>query len=69
MSSILTLTNCTRQPEIKYVDRPIEVKVPVQCVVPKANCNFNKPTYTEVIDSMLQCIIDMNHNEEICNGK
>jgi len=60
------MNGCAQQPEIKYIDRPYEVKVPVKCVVPKAKCNFNKPTDTEVISSMLKCIVDMKHNQEVC---
>ncbi len=66
MSVILTLTNCTRQPEIKYVDRPVEVKIPVKCIVPQAECDFNQPTDTEVIDALVKCLIEKNHNERKC---
>lgn len=64
---LLTLAACSScEPEVKYVDVPYEVKVPVKCVVPEANCTFNRDTDTEVIASMLECIIDMKHNEEVC---
>jgi len=63
---ILTFTACSNQPIIKYVDKPYEVKVPVKCVVRDANCSFNKPTYTGVINSMLECITIMKHNEKAC---
>ena len=63
----MTLAACSScEPEVKYVDVPYEVKVPVKCVVPEANCTFNRDTDTEVIASMLECIIDMKHNEEVC---
>ena len=65
--SILILTSCSKcKPEIRYVDKPYEVKVPVKCIVPDANCSFNRKTDTEVISSMLECIINMKHNEEKC---
>ncbi|MEN4053763.1 hypothetical protein [Sulfurimonas sp. NWX79] len=51
---------------MKYVDKPYEVKIPVKCVVPDANCSFDRNTSTEVISSLLECIIDMKRNEEVC---
>ena len=64
--SSLTLISCSCKPEIKYVDKPYRVNVPVKCIVPDSNCSFNRKTDTEVISSMLECIIDMKHNEEKC---
>jgi len=64
--AILTITACSCKPEVKYVDKPYEVSVPVKCIVHDSNCSFNKPTDTAVISSMLECIIDMKHNEERC---
>jgi len=58
--SLLTLTNCSLEPEIRYVDKPYRVNVPVKCVVPDGNCSFDRGTLTEVVDSLLK------HNEEIC---
>lgn len=63
---VSTITACSTKPTIKYVDRPYKVNVPVKCIVPDANCSFNRDTYTEVINSMLECIIDMKHNEKVC---
>jgi len=51
---------------VKYVDKPYEVKVPVKCVVPDANCSFDRNTSTGVISSLLECIIKMKRNEEVC---
>jgi len=53
-------------PRVKYVDKPYEVKIPVKCVVPDANCSFDRNTSTEVIASLLECIIDIKRNEEVC---
>lgn len=64
--AILILGACSVKPEVKYVDKPYEVKVPVKCVVPDANCSFDRTTYTETISSMLECIIIMKHNAELC---
>lgn len=63
----LIITACSKtQPKIKYVDRPVTVKVPVKCVVPDSNCSFNRRTDTEVIQALLECIIDMKRNQEVC---
>ncbi len=65
--SILTLSSCSKpEPEIRYIDKPYEVKVPVRCVISNAECDFNRTTYTGVISSMLECIVDMKHNEGVC---
>ena len=72
MLSLLTLTSfsgCTTKPEIRYIDKPYEVKIPVKCIVPKTQCDFNRTSYTEVISSMLECIIKLKRNSEVCNGK
>ena len=64
---ILTITACSQnKPVVKYVDKPYEVKVPVKCIVPDTNCSFNRKTDTEVISSLLECIIKMKRNEEVC---
>ena len=63
----LILTSCSKcKPEIRYVDKPRIVNVPVKCIVPDTNCSFNRKTDTGVISSLLECIIEKNHNEEIC---
>ena len=59
------MTACTST-EIKYVDRPVKVLVPTKCIVPDSNCSFNRKTDTGVISSLLECIIEMKHNEKIC---
>lgn len=62
----MIITACSSKQEIKYVDKPYRVNIPVKCVVPDANCSFNRETDTEVISSLLECIIDMKRNEEVC---
>jgi len=62
----LISTSCNCTPEVKYVDKPVEVKVPVKCVVPDANCSFDRATDTEVVSSLLECIVEMKRNEEVC---
>lgn len=63
---VLLITACCKPQEVKYIDRPYEVKVPVKCTVPNTYCDFNKTTDTEVINSMLECIIDLKHNSKVC---
>ena len=64
--AMLTLTACSPKPEVRYVDRPHRVNVPIKCIVPDSNCSFNRKTDTEVISSLFECIIKMKHNEEVC---
>ena len=60
MFVLLTLTACSnKEIEFKYIDVPYEVKVPIKCVVPDMYCDFNRTTYTEVIDALLECTIDL----------
>lgn len=61
---ILLFSGCSEK--IIYVDRPIEVKVPVQCKVPKIHCNFNKQTDTEVIIALRTCIQDLIESTKVC---
>ena len=63
---ILTLEACSCKQEIKYVDKPFRVNVPVKCVVADANCSFNRNTDTEVVNSLVECIVNMKRNEEVC---
>jgi hypothetical protein len=67
LCGILTLTACsTPKTVIKYVDKPYEIKVPVKCIVNDANCTFKRDTYTEVLNSYVECIVNMKKNEEVC---
>lgn len=49
-----------------YVDRPVEVKVPVKCVVPEVKCFPGKATYTEEIAEMRMCIERHKQAAEVC---
>jgi len=62
----LIITACSSKPVVKYVDKPYIVNVPVSCIVDDANCSFDSNTSTGVISKMLECIVDMKHNEEKC---
>lgn len=61
---ILLFSGCSEK--IVYVDRPIEVKIPVQCKVPEIHCNFNKQTDTEVIISLRTCVQDLIESTKVC---
>ena len=65
--TIMTFSGCASKSIVKYVDKPYEVKVPVKCVVPDANCTFGRKTDTEVISALLECIVDMKRNSEVCS--
>ena len=56
MCVIVTLTACNKK---EYINVPYEVKIPVKCKVPVTYCDFNRTTYTEVIDSLEECIVDL----------
>jgi hypothetical protein len=62
---ILIFQGCSNK-EIVYVDKPFEVKVPVKCLVPKTECDFNRETDTEVIHSLQECIVNFIENAKVC---
>lgn len=62
----LLFSACSNK-EVVYVDRPIEVKVPTKCNVPVTHCDFNKPTDTEVVNSLRECIEELRKDIEVCN--
>ena len=61
----LLFSACSNK-ELVYVDRPVEVKVPVKCNIPETHCNFNKTTDTEVITSLRACIEDLRKDIKVC---
>ncbi len=67
MFALLILSGCSsKEVEYKHIDVPFEVKVPVKCVVPDVHCDFNRTTDTEVIHSLLECVVNLKRNMEIC---
>lgn len=58
------LTGCTTK--IEYVDRPIEVKVPQKCIVPKVTAELNKTTYTEKIQALEIYIYELEEAIKVC---
>lgn len=50
---VLGISGCAQK---VYVDRPVEVKVPVRIELPVVKCYPGKPTYTEEVKEMRLCI-------------
>ena len=63
ISVVLGISGCT---EKVYVDRPVEVKIPVKCVVPEVKCYAGQETYTEEIKEMRLCIERYKQAVEVC---
>ena len=67
MLALLTFHACNScEPKIERVSVPYEVKVVTKCNVPETYCDFNQSTSTEVIGSMLECIVNLKKNSEVC---
>lgn len=64
----LFVVGCAKpEPQIVYVDRFNEVKIPQKCIVPDTECTIAKiATYTEVIKDMRLCIEELRRNSEVC---
>lgn len=59
------LSGCSTK--VVYKDRVVEVIKPVQCKVPKVSCNITEElTYTEVVNYMALCILDLNEAAKVC---
>lgn len=63
LGMLVISTGCT---EKVYVDRPVEVKVPVRCEMPTVTCFPGKNTYTEEIAEMRICIERYKQAIEVC---
>lgn len=63
LALLVISTGCA---EKVYVDNPIEVKVPVKCVVPEVKCFPGQATYTEEIAEMRMCIERYKQAVEVC---
>ena len=62
--ALLLFSGCSEK--ILYVDRPVKVYIPTECIIPEIHCDFNKITDTEVISSLRTCIEDLRKNISIC---
>ena len=66
VSLILTACSCKDFCEPVYIDRDVIVKVPVKCKVPVTTCDFKRNTDTEIVSSLLECIIDLKESIKVC---
>lgn len=66
--SVLFVVGCAEpKPQIVYVDRYNEVKIPQKCIVPDTECEIAKTaTYTEIVREMRLCIEELRRNSEVC---
>jgi len=62
----LTMTSCSLCTKVEYIDVPYEVKVPVPCKVPETKCDFNQTKDSEVIVGLVECIVKLKRNQEVC---
>lgn len=60
---VLGISGCA---EKVYIDRPVEVKIPVKCVVPEVKCYPGQDTYTGEIREMRLCIERHKEASEVC---
>lgn len=60
---MLAISGCT---EKVFVDRPVEVKVPVKCKVPEVKCFPGQNTYTEEIKELRMCVERHKQAAEVC---
>ena len=63
MFVILSFNGCSQK---EYITKTVEVKIPVQCITPDVYCDFNKSTYTEVVESLVMCIDKYKLSNEVC---
>ena len=64
MFAILAFSGCGQK--IVYIDKPVEVKVPVKCKVPNVKCSFKAKTYTGIISKLVECIEKKNAAIKVC---
>lgn len=60
---MLVISGCT---EKVFVDRPVEVKVPVKCKVPEVKCYPRQGTYTEEVKELRMCVERHKQAAEVC---
>jgi hypothetical protein len=55
------------KPEPEYVYETIEVKVPVKCIIPEHECNYdNNATLNEKVGQMASCYYNLKLASEVC---
>lgn len=63
--TIMTFSGCGCKPIVQYVDRPVEVKVPIKCKMPEVQCDF-KGTGAEPAVKAFECISSQKKAMEVC---
>lgn len=62
----LTLTNCSLCEKRIYVEKPVEVKVPVSCRVPSVDCNIHDSNPNDIVVNLAKCIVDLKEAQKVC---
>lgn len=65
ISSVTIILSGCCEPQIKYVDRVKETKVPVKCVVPDTNCSWTGND-SLLAAKMYACILQMKEDIKVC---
>lgn len=64
---ILAFSGCTRT---VYVDRKVEVNIPVPCIVPESKCatkaELADMNASAVVEATYQCVMLHEENEKVC---
>ena len=61
----LSFSGCAWCTTIEYIDRPVEVFIPVKCKVKDVRCNLGKSD-AELVVGLTECIIDMKKEARVC---
>lgn len=62
---ITTFSGCGCEPTVQFVDRPVEVKVPIKCKMPEVQCSF-EGTGAEPAVKAFECISNQKRAMEVC---
>lgn len=52
-----------------YVDRIVEVKVPVKCVTPKTFCDKEGSLREGSMNELLSCIYELRESKKVCSER
>lgn len=65
------LSACSCTPE--YIIKPVEVEIPIQCIVPEYKCATKEELQTlndsEVIYKTIECIAGLRQASTVCQGE
>lgn len=66
LSAILIFSGCC---ETKYIDVPVEIKVPVKCIVPhpkKESCPTPELNDAEFVVKLAECVLAWEDAAKVC---